>query len=92
MAISDPAKVQVYENNIPITTNRGREEYLLERFSSKSLATFGSPMTIVGFRPVQIVTIEPYSSVHCLSLYHGFRRGSAHLFPTIGIGGGPGGL
>ena len=49
-------------------------------------------MTIVGLRPVHIVTIEPYSSVHCLSLYQGFLRGSAHLFPRIGIGKGPGGL
>lgn len=73
-------------------TNRGRDEYIAERRSKRSRATFGSPMTIVGRRPVQTVTNEPYISVHCLNLYHGFCGGKCHLFPKNGTGEGPGGL
>jgi len=49
-------------------------------------------MTIVGRRPVQTVTNDPYISVHCLNLYHGLRDGKSHLLPTKGTGEGPGGL
>jgi len=78
--------------NVPITTKRGREEYMAERRSKRSQATFGSPMTIVGRRPVHTVTREPYISVHCLNLYHGLHDGKSHLLPTKGTGDGPGGL
>lgn len=49
-------------------------------------------MITVARLPVQTVTSEPYMSVHCLNLYHGFCGGKSHLFPTKGTGCGPGGL
>lgn len=65
---------------------------MADRRSSRSHATLGSPITMVGRRPVHTVTNAPYVSVHFLNAYHGFTAGRSHLFPKKGTGEGPGGL
>jgi hypothetical protein len=73
-----------------MTTNLGLDEYLLLRFSIKSTVTFGSEITSVGRRPTHIVKIGPYFFDHSWNWIHGFEVGN--LFPTNGMGIGPGGM
>jgi hypothetical protein len=73
-----------------MTTNLGRDEYLLLLFSIKSTAMFGSEMTRVGLRPTHIVKIGPYLFDHSWNCIQGFEVGS--LFPKNGRGVGPGGM
>ena len=75
----------------PMTTNRGRELNFVPRFSSKSAATLGSDITIVGRRPIHKVKIGPYIWDHFSNCIHGEDDGIMSLFPMNGRGVGPGG-
>jgi hypothetical protein len=75
-----------------MATMRGREEYLVLRFSIKSTAMTGSDMTIVGFRPIHIVKMGPYVLDHSWNVIQGLDFGSWCLLPRNGIGLGPGGM
>jgi hypothetical protein len=75
----------------PMTTNRGRELNFVLRFSSRSTATLGSDIMIVGRRPIHNVKIGPYTCDHFSNWIHGEEDGIMSLFPMKGRGVGPGG-
>lgn len=74
-----------------MTTKRGRELNFVLRFSSRSTATLGSEMIIVGRRPIHNVKIGPYIWDHFSNWIHGEEDGIMNLFPRNGRGVGPGG-
>lgn len=77
----------------PMTIMRGREEYMLALFSSRSEIVQQSLQTIMGRWPFQrVIRGLSYWFDHSSNLCHGFTYGMSKKLPTRGRGKGPGGI
>jgi hypothetical protein len=75
-----------------MVTNLGRDEYLLDRFSSRSTVASESDMTTVGRRQSHRMNIGPWISDHFWNWIDGCDFGMSNLLPMNGSGRGPGGM